>query len=152
MIKVASVFSQVLHEVPRAEFHRLTREHEAEYGAKGFSCWDQFVAMVFSQLSHADSLREIEHGLAACEGKLVHVGMRKAPPKSTLAYANEHRPAELYADLFYALLERFSTVGMQARPKKFKFKNKLLSLDATTISFCLSLLPWAPFRRAKGGV
>jgi hypothetical protein len=152
MIKVASVFSQVLHEVPRAEFHRLTREHEAEYGAKGFSCWDQFVAMVFSQLSHADSLREIEHGLAACEGKLVHVGMRKAPPKSTLAYANEHRPAELYADLFYTLLERFSTVGMQARPKKFKFKNKLLSLDATTISLCLSLFPWAQFRRAKGGV
>lgn len=152
MIKVASVFSQVLQVVPRIEFHRLVNANEGERGAKGFTCWDQFVAMVFSQLSHADSLREIEHGLAACEGKLVHVGMRKAPPKSTLAYANEHRPAALYEELFYALLEQFSSLGMHPRKNKFRFKNKLLSLDATTISLCLQLFPWAQFRRAKGGV
>ena len=152
MIRVASMFSQVLREVPRGEFFRLVGEHEAEYGAKGFACWDQFVAMVFSQLSHADSLREIEHGLAACEGKLAHVGMRKAPAKSTLAYANEHRPAAMYADLFYALLNHFSALGLHQRKKKFTFKNKLMSLDATTISLCLKLFPWAEFRRAKGGV
>ena len=150
MIKVASIFSQVLREVPRGVFFGLVKEHEAEYGAKGFTCWDQFVAMVFSQLSHADSLREIEYGLAACEGKLAHVGMRKAPPKSTLAYANEHRPAEMYADLFYGLLDHFSALGLYQRKKKFTFKNKLMSLDATTISLCLKLFPWAEFRRAKG--
>ena len=152
MIKVASVFSQVLREVPRAEFYSLVKKHEAEKGAKGFSCWDQFVAMVFSQLSHADSLREIEHGLAACEGKLRHVGMRKAPARSTLAYANEHRPAEMYAELFTVLLDHFTTMGMHRRKKKFRFKNKLMSLDATTISLCLKMFPWAEFRRAKGGV
>ena len=152
MIKVASVFSQVLREVPRAEFIGLVKKHEAERGAKGFSCWDQFVAMVFSQLSHADSLREIEHGLAACEGKLRHVGMRKAPARSTLAYANEHRPAAMYAELFSELLTHFSDKGMHQRKKKFRFKNRLLSLDATVISLCLNLFPWARFRRAKGGV
>jgi len=152
MIKVASIFSQVLREVPRAEFFGMVKKHEAEYGAKGFSCWDQFVGMVFSQLSHADSLREIEHGLAACEGKLMHVGMRKAPARSTLAYANEHRPAAMYGDLFYTLLDHFSTSGMHLRKKKFRFKNRLLSLDATVISLCLNLFPWARFRRAKGGV
>jgi hypothetical protein len=152
MIKVASVFSQVLREVPRAEFFGLVKKHEAEKGAKGFPCWDQFVAMVFSQLSHADSLREIEHGLAACEGKLRHVGMRKAPARSTLAYANEHRPAAMYAELFSVLLEHFTTLGMHQRKKKFRFKNRLLSLDATVISLCLNLFPWARFRRAKGGV
>jgi hypothetical protein len=152
MIKVASVFSQVLREVPRAEFYSLVKKHEAEKGAKGFSCWDQFVAMVFSQLSHADSLREIEHGLAACEGKLKHVGMRKAPARSTLAYANEHRPAEMYAELFSVLLDHFTALGMHQRKKKFRFKNKLMSLDATTISLCLKMFPWAEFRRAKGGV
>jgi hypothetical protein len=152
MIKVASIFSQVLREVPRAEIFGLVKKHEAEYGAKGFSCWDQFVAMVFSPLSPVDSLREIEHGLAACVGKLVHVGMRKAPPKSTLAYANEHRPAAMYADLFDALLNHFSALGLHQRKKKFRFKNRLLSLDATVISLCLNLFPWAEFRRAKGGV
>jgi hypothetical protein len=152
MIKVASVFSQVLREVPRAEFYNLVKKHEAEKCAKGSSCWDQFVAMVFSQLSHADSLREIEHGLAACEGKLKHVGMRKAPARSTLMCANEHRPAAMYAELFTVLLDYFTTLGMHKRKKKFRFKNKLMSLDATTISLCLKMFPWAEFRRAKGGV
>ena len=109
--------------------------------------------MTFCQLAHADSLREICNGLACSEGKLVHVGITNAPNKSTLSYANEHRPAALFEDLFYTSLNRFrEQEGMGARKAKFRFKNKLLSLDSTTISLCLDLFPWAKFRRAKGGV
>ena len=102
---------------------------------------------------HADSLREICNGLACCLGKLVHFGIAKAPNQSTLSYANEHRPAKLYEDLFYTALGRFrDQKGLGSRKQKFRFKNKLLSLDSTTISLCLEMFPWAKFRRAKGGV
>ena len=84
---------------------------------------------------------------------MVHLGIARAPNKSTLSYANEHRPAKLYEDLFYTALKRFrDEEGLGPRKKKFRFKNKLLSLDSTTISLCLELFPWAKFRRAKGGV
>ena len=131
----------------------LVKKNDAERCAKGFGCWTQLVSMLFCQLAHADSLREICNGLGCCLGKLVHLGIAKAPNKSTLSYANEHRPAKLYEDLFYAALKRFrDEEGLGPRKKKFRFKNQLLSLDSTTISLCLELFPWAKFRRAKGGV
>jgi hypothetical protein len=153
MVQAASLFNQLLQHFPRTEFASLVKEHQAERNAKGFTCWTQFVAMTFCQLAHADSLREICNGLACCEGKLVHLGVARAPNKSTLSYANEHRPAALFEDLFYTSLNRFrEQQGLGARKTKFRFKNKLLSLDSTTISLCLELFPWAKFRRAKGGV
>ena len=153
MLQAASLFNQLLQHFPRTEFASLVKKHLAERAAKGFTCWTQFVAMTFCQLAHADSLREICNGLACSEGKLVHLGITDAPNKSTLSYANEHRPAALFEDLFYTSLNRFrSQEGMGARKAKFRFKNKLLSLDSTTISLCLDLFPWAKFRRAKGGV
>ena len=83
----------------------------------------------------------------------MHLGISNAPNKSTLSYANEHRPAALFEDLFYTSMNRFrEQQAMGARKAKFRFKNKLLSLDSTTISLCLDLFPWATFRRAKGGV
>lgn len=153
MLQAASLFNQLLHHFPRTEFASLVKEHRAERAAKGFTCWTQFVAMTYCQLAHADSLREICNGLACSEGKLVHLGITNAPNKSTLSYANEHRPAALFEDLFYTSLNRFrEQQGMGFRKAKFRFKNKLLSLDSTTISLCLDLFPWATFRRAKGGV
>jgi hypothetical protein len=153
MVQVASLFNQLLHHFPRLEFAGLVKKHKAERAAKGFDCWTQFVAMLFCQLGHTDSLREICNGLACCLGKLVHLGIAKAPNKSTLSYANEHRPAALYQELFYTALARFrEQQDLGSRKRKFRFRNKLLSLDSTTISLCLSLFPWAKFRRAKGGV
>ena len=105
------------------------------------------------QLGRADSLREICNGLGCCLGRLIHVGIARAPCRSTLSYANEHRPAALFEDLFFAALARFrDQQGLGTRKHKFRFKNKLLSLDSTTISLCLTMFPWAKFRRAKGGV
>lgn len=153
MIKVASLFSQLLHHFPRTEFSQLVDKHQAERRAKGFTCWTQLVSMLFCHMAHADSLREICGGLACCLGKLRHLGIAKAPNKSTLSYANQNRPAALFEELFWTMLQRFRTSGgLGGRKKKFRFKNKLLSLDSTTISLCLSLFPWAQFRRAKGGV
>ena len=109
--------------------------------------------MLFCQLGRADSLREICNGLACCLGRLIHVGIAKAPCRSTLSYANQHRPAALFEDLFFTALKRFrDQQGLGPRQHKFRFKNKLLSLDSTTISLCLTMFPWAKFRRAKGGV
>ena len=153
MVQVASLFNQLLQHFPRTEFASLVKKHHAERNAKGFDCWTQFVAMEFCQLAHADSLREICNGLACSEGKLVHLGIANAPNKSTLSYANKHRPAALFEDVFYTSLNRFrDQQGLGARKAKFRFKNKLQSLDSTTISLCLDLFPWAKFRRSKGGV
>ena len=129
------------------------KRHAGERDAKGFTCWTQFVSMLFCQLGRADSLREICNGLACCLGRLVHLGIAKAPCHSTLSYANEHRPAALFEELFWTASARFRDQQMLGgRQHKFHFKNKLLSLDSTTISLCLTLFPWAKFRRTKGGV
>jgi len=153
IVQVASLFNQLLQHFPRTEFGALVKKHAAEHAAKGFTCWTQFVSMLFCQLGRADSLREICNGLGCCLGRLVHIGIDKAPCRSTLSYANERRPAALFEDLFFTTLARFrNQQGLGTRNHKFRFKNKLLSLDSTTISLCLSLFPWAKFRRAKGGV
>ena len=153
MVKTASLFSQLLQQVPRNEFAALVNKHQGERNAKGFTCWAQFTAMLFCQLAHADSLRDICNGLACCLGKLTHLGIARGPSKSNLSYANAHRPAAIFEDLFWTMTERFRAQShLGSRKHKFRFKNKLLSLDSTTITLCLNLFPWAQFRRAKGGV
>jgi hypothetical protein len=100
-----NLFGQILQVIPRHTFARLVHESRSEYGAKGFSSWDQLVAMLFCQFAQAKSLREISDGLAVTCGKLNHLGLRTAPAKSTLAYANAHRPHKLYQATFFNLLE-----------------------------------------------
>jgi hypothetical protein len=150
MIRSGSLFSQVLALFSRSQFYHLVSEHKSERYAKGFSSWDHFAAMLFCQLAQAKSLREICGGLSCCLGKLRHLGIKNAPKKSTLSYANGHRPWQMFQDLFYDTLEICKTATPEKQ--KFRFKNKLLSLDATTIALCLSLFPWAKFRRTKGAV
>lgn len=147
----SSLFSQILQIVPRAKFYRLVSETKAERHSKGFACWDQYVAMIFCQLAQAKSLREITDGLAVTCGKLVHLGMKTAPAKSTLAYANAHRTWELYSALFYLILDLCREIA-PGKKRKFRFKNKLLSMDATKIDLCLSLFPWAEYRQTKGAI
>jgi len=144
-----SMFSQILKLIPRTDFQRIVQQTGAEYRSKGLSSWSQFVAMLFCQLGRAHSLREIEGGLKSCEGKLVHLGIA-APARSSLSYANAHRPWELFEQVFYGLYERVA--AQVAGKRKFRFKNKLVSLDSTVIDLCLSLYDWAKFRRTKGAV
>src|SRR5437899_8610529 len=115
MYKVCSIFSQVLKLFSRGDFEKAVKEDKAERHARGFTSWGQFMAMLFCQLGRAHSLREICGGLACCEGQLKHLGVPVAPKKSTLAYANEHRPWQLYQTVFEQTLckcqELVQTVG-----------------------------------------
>jgi hypothetical protein len=106
--------------------------------------------MLFCQLGQANSLREICGGLASCFGKMKHLGIEDAPRRSTLSYANEHRSWRLYERVFYQLLGRCQILAVGG--KKFRFRNKLFSLDATVIELCASLFDWAKFRQTKGAV
>ncbi|MGH9571685.1 MAG: IS4 family transposase, partial [Candidatus Angelobacter sp.] len=149
MRRFCSLFSQILAFIPRTDFQRRVKELKAERHARGVSCWQQFVAMLFCQLGRAHSLREIEQGLKSCEGKLSHLGIEPVK-RSSLSYVNGHRPWELYQAVFYDLLGYCQSQGRWRH--KFRFKNKLMSLDSSVIELCLSMYDWAKFRRAKGAV
>jgi len=149
MVSHSSLFSQVLTLVNRHQFQRRVKECKAEKGAKGFSCWTQFVSMMFAQLAQAKSLREIIDGLACCEAKLNHLGLSQGPKRSTLCFANAKRPWKLFEQIFY---DQLALAQSLAPKKKLRFKNKLLSLDATVIDLSLSMFDWAKFRQTKGAV
>ncbi len=151
MIQVASLFAQVLSLISRREFHRIVRHRQAEKVAKGFSCWDQFVAMLFCRMGGANSLREICGGLATAMGKLRHLGLAKAPARSTLSYANNHRPWELFEDVFHCLLGQARAIAATRR-RTFRFKNPLRSIDASTIHLCREVFDWARYGRTKGAI
>ena len=154
MQKFSSIFSQLLQLFSRTEFQSAVNKHKSDYASKGFSSWGQFISLLFCQLGHAHSLREICDGLAGCEGKLKHLGVSEPPKRSTLSYANKHRPYELYKTVFEQLYSKcravvFKTSGGE---KKFEFTNKLISLDSSTITLCLKLYDWAHYQKAKGAV
>ncbi len=153
MSPFCSLFSQILKFIPRADFEGQVRKLSAERHARGVSCWQQFVSMLFCQLGRAHSLREIEQGLKSCEGKLSHLGIAPVA-RSSLSYANAQRPWQLYREVFFLMLQRCQ--GQLAlgggRRKRFRFKNKLVSLDSSVIDLCLKLYDWAKFRRTKGAI
>jgi hypothetical protein len=141
--------NQLLQIFPRAEFQQAVKRTKAERHARGFGSWDHFVAMLFCQLADAQSLREITGGLASCEGRLEQLGVT-VPKRSTLAYANRHRPWELFQDVFNTAAERCRTeLGHKT---KFRFKNRLLSIDSSVVTLCSKMFPWATYSRQKGAV
>jgi hypothetical protein len=153
MTQVCSVFSQFLQLFSRGEFARAVKKHEAEHRAKGFTCWGQFVAMLFCQVAQLKSLREVCMGLASCEAPLKHLDLSETPKKSTLAYANENRPWELYQTIFGQLLEKCQAeAAARGGRKKFRFKNKLMSLDGSIIDLSATMFDWAKYRRTKGAI
>lgn len=145
-----SMFAQLVQMMGcEITFQNLVHKHGSDKGAKGLSTWSQFIAMLYCQLTGADSLREISDGLFSSLGKLSHI---KASPvgKSTLSYANSKRPYKLYEDLYYSLLNKFRH-EVQGRLSE-RFTKPVYSLDSTTISLCLRLFEWAQHRRRKGGI
>lgn len=151
---VSSIFSQMLQLIPRPAFARIVAARQGERHARGFSCWGQTVAMLFCHLGQAKSLREISEGLQASEGKLKHLGLSEAPGHSTLAYANAHRPWEIYQDLFQFLLPYLQgQLGLAGRSaRQFSLPGKLLSLDSTVIDLCARVFDWAKYKTTKGAV
>jgi hypothetical protein len=143
-----TILNQITAILPRHEFEYLAKIHHQGQKFRSFNRWSQFLAMMIAQLSSRRSLRDLTHNLKAQASKLYHLGMRKTS-RATLARVNNKQPADLYKAMFYKLLER----SQQYAPKhKFKFKGKLFLLDATTINLCLSVFPWAKFRKTKGAI
>ena len=136
MERVSSIFSQILKFFPKTIFDSAVAHHQGEKHAKGMTCWSQFVALLFCHLGGARSLREIIGGLAASEGKLRHLGVDRAPTRSTLAYANQHRPWQIYQEVFQQLLAVCQS-DAQSLKRRFRFRHPLLSLDSTLISVCV---------------
>lgn len=149
MTRFCSIMNQLLQVFSRGEFEKAVKETKAERHARGFRSWDHFVSMLFCQLADAQSLREITGGLASCEGRLEQLGT-KVPKRSTLGYANAHRPWELFRDVFYKTAERCrAELGQKT---KFRFKNRLLSIDSSVVTLCSEMFPWATYSRQKGAV
>jgi hypothetical protein len=143
-----TILAQVFKMMPRSHLESLDHEHGTGRRSRVLSRWSQFGALVFAQLAGRPSLRDVVHCMAAQSGALAP--LRLTPPKrSTLAEANNRRPATLYHTLFITLYTRCQAV---APGHGFRFKSPLFSVDSTTISLCLSLFPWARFRRATGAV
>lgn len=155
MNRVCSIFNQLLQLFPRLEFEQAVARHRGERHARGFTCWGQFLAMLFCQIGQAKSLREICGGLASSEGKLQHLGLPEAPKRSTLAYANKHRPWQLFAEVFQQLQNKCGVQleqRNQAGAKKFQFRHRLMSIDASLIFLCEKAIDWGGYHRGKGAL
>jgi len=146
--QINTIMAELLRIFPRYELEKLETRYQGNYYTKYFTGWQQLIVLLFSQVGGKDSLREIEASLSAHGDKWYHIGL-KGVKRSTLADAMRERPSAIYEGLFYALLAKCKTVT----PKhKFKFKNPLYSLDSTVIDLCLSIFPWAVFRKRKGAI
>jgi hypothetical protein len=146
-----TVFSQVVDQLPRYEFLKCVSRYRGDYQQKSFSCWDQFLAMAFAQLTYRESLRDIEACLRSMSSKLYHVGFRSRVARSTLAEANESRDWRIYADFAQVLIGIARPLYVRD-PIGVDLDQSLYALDSTTIDLCLSLFPWARFRKHKGAV
>ncbi|MFH1670043.1 MAG: IS4 family transposase [Patescibacteria group bacterium] len=144
-----TVLNQLLYLLPEERFQTFVGQHEADRYVKTFSCFNQLTTLLFAQATEKDSLRDISTSLRSLDSMWQEVGL-KSVARSTIAYANEHRPWQIYQSLFYALLEQCQILvpGQQT----FSFRNDLQILDATTIDLCLNLFPWAKFRTRKGAI
>ena len=146
-----TVFAQLLDHVPSYEFQKCVTRYRGDYQQKTFSCWDQYLAMAFAQLTYRDSLRDIEVCLRSMQGKLYHMGFRGKVARSTLADANESRDWRIYADFAQVLIAAARPLYAHD-PIGVDLEQSLYALDSTTIDLCLSLFPWARFRQHKAAV
>ena len=146
-----TVFSQLLTHVPGKEFQKCVARYRGDANRRGFSCWDQYLAMVFAQLTYRESLRDIEACLRSMSGKLYHMGFRGRVARTTLADANERHDWRIYSD-FAQVLIGIARPLHASDPIGVDLTHSLYALDSTTIDLCLSLFPWAKFRQRKAAV
>jgi hypothetical protein len=146
-----TIFSQLIEHVPGKEFQKCVARYRGDSHLRGFSCWDQYLAMAFAQLTYRESLRDIEACLRAMGAKLYHMGFRGKVTRSTLADANESHDWRIFAD-FAQILIGLARPLYACDPLGVDLNNSLYALDSTTIDLCLSLFPWAKFREHKAAV
>src|SRR6202165_4496901 len=146
-----TVFSQLITFLSDREFRRCVERYQGDIRLRGFSCWDQYLAMAFAQLTYRESLRDIEACLGSLQGKLYHLGFRGKVARSTLADANESRDWRIFADFAQRLITAARRL-YASDPMGVDLDQSLYALDSTTIDLCLSLFPWAKFRTRKAAV
>jgi hypothetical protein len=145
------LLSQLMDFVPRYEFLKCVGRYRGNYKIKSFSCWDQYLCMAFAQLTYRESLRDIEACLRAAHVKLYHMGIRGKVSRNTLAHANEVRDYRIYEDFTRTLISTARGLYVN-EPFGVELEQTVYALDSTTIDLCLSLFPWAEFRRRKGAI
>ena len=146
-----TIFSQLMDFLPIHEFRQCVEHYRGNYKIQSFSCWDQFLCLAFAQLTYRESLRDIQVCLRAAQKKLYHMGIRSRVSRNTLAHANQVRPWQIYAD-FAQLLIRQARQLYAEESFATELDQTLYALDTTIIDLCLSLFPWARFRKHKGAV
>lgn len=146
-----TIFSQVMEFLPLYEFRKCVTRYDGDYKIQNFSCMDQFLCMAFAQLTYRESLRDIESCLRFMQSKLYHMGIRGRISKSTLADANENRDWHIYADFAQVLIHTARDLYLK-EGFGIELEETVYALDATTIDLCLSLFPWAYFRKNKGAI
>ena len=146
-----TIFSQIMSYIPKYSFDSCVKKYRGNYKVQSFTCWEQFLAMSFAQLTYRESLRDIETCLRAMQNKLYHIGIRSKISRSTLAAANQNRDWRIYAAFAYILIDQAKELY---RDDKFfkELDETVYALDSTTIDLCLSLFPWAKFRKTKGAI
>ena len=147
-----TLFSQVLKLVDRNLFQQTVNKHDSDKHSKGCNTWTHFVSLLFLQMADLNSLRDISTGLQSATGNLSHLGVQRAPCKSTLSYRNQNRSFEVFRDLYFELLENLNPSLQSSRQYARRLKRKIFIMDASVIPLCLSLFDWAKFRTTKGAV
>ncbi len=147
-----TVLAQLFDFISKYEFDKSVNKYQGNYKSQTFSCWEQYVVMSFAQLTYRESLRDIEACLQAVSGKLYHCGIRNKVAKSTLAYWNETRDWRIYSDFAQGLISEARTLYVEDNEFKLDIEGLVYAFDSTTIDLCLTLFPWAKFRKTKAAV
>lgn len=147
-----TLFAQIAQLIPKQLFTKVANKYQSYKYSKGLDSWTHFFSMLFCHFSGADSVRTISLGLRSATGNLNHLGLQKAPQKSSISYLNKHRDWRLFKDFYFALYEHLSSIYNLTRPMHRKLKRKIFLLDATIIPLCLSVFDWAQFRKRKGAI
>ncbi len=148
MRKLETIFGELLKLIPRYQFEKAVKQYQGDRYVKSYTTWHQYITILFSQIKQKDSIRDIVTGLEANESRWYHLGLTGIH-RSTFSDANNKRSFQIFEDLFYHLLSRCKDLTPKHR---FKFKNELYSIDASVIDLCISVFPWAKFRKTKGAI
>ncbi len=147
-----SIFSQIVDLYPKYQFDKVVSKYKGDLNTRNFKTWDQFLCMTFAQLTYRSSLRDIEACLTAQPQKLYHMGIKGNPSRTNLARANQNRDWRIYFDFAQVLIERARELYQNEIPFSEQLDSTVYALDATTIDLCLSMFPWATFRKTKGAI
>jgi hypothetical protein len=147
-----SLFSQILAKVDRGTCKKISKKYDSDKYSKGISSWTHLASMLFMQLGGVNSVRDISNGLKSATGNLNHVGIDRAPSKSTISYINKHRDYRYFKDLYFELLTQFEPSLIRQRQYASRIKRKVYIMDSSIVPLCMSLFDWAKFRTKKGAI